>query len=113
MIYDDRVTGVPRARLIEGLRAEGVASVSGGYVNVHLLPMYQKKMAYGRKGFPWVPEIYRGNVDYRKGICPTAEDLHDRTYLKIELGLHRWEDRHVDLMTRAFRKVWAHLDKLQ
>jgi hypothetical protein len=106
MIYDDRVTGVSRARIVEALRAEGVASVSGAYVNVHLLPMFQTKMAYGRKGFPWVPEIHRGKVDYRKGICPTAEDLHDRSYLKIEFGLHAGRTA-TSTSFAGLPKVWA------
>jgi dTDP-4-amino-4,6-dideoxygalactose transaminase len=113
MIYDDRETGVPRARVVEALTAEGVPSVSGGYVNIHLLPMYEKKIAYGKKGFPWVPEIYKGNVRYGKGTCPRAEDLNERSYLKIEMGLHRFDDRRVDLIGQAFRKVWAGLDRLR
>lgn len=113
MIYDDQQTGVPRARVVEALRAEGVPAVNGGYVNVHLLPMYQKRLAYGSKGFPWVPEVYKGNVSYQKGICPRAEDLNERSYLGMEMCLHHYDERHVDLMVRAFRKVWAQLDRLK
>lgn len=109
MIYDAQATGVPRARLLDALRAEGVPSIGGGYVNVHLLPMYQKKIAYGSRGFPWVPEVYKGAVRYAKGICPVAEELHESSYIGIEICAHHYTPADVDLMVRAFRKVWAGL----
>jgi hypothetical protein len=83
-----------------------------GYQNVHLLPMYQHKIAYGRRGFPWTAEFARRDVDYRKGICPVAEGLHERTYLGFELCEHELDDVEVDLIALAFRKVWAHLPAL-
>ncbi len=113
MIYDERQTGVPRARLVEALSAEGVPSVRGGYQNIHLLPMYQRKTAYGSKGFPWVPEIYKGDVCYGKGTCPTAEDLHDRSYLRVDMCMHHYSQCQIDLMGRAFHKVWGALDQLR
>lgn len=113
MIYDERQTGVPRQKLVDALRAEGVPSVSGGYVNVHQLPMYQKKIAYGSRGFPWVGEIYKGNVSYANGICPIAEELHEKSYIGIEMCVHDYVSGDIDLMVRAFRKVWAGLATLR
>ena len=112
MIYDERQTGVTRQRLVDALRAEGVPSVSGGYVNVHRLPMYQKKIAYGSRGFPWVSEIYKGSVSYANGICPIAEELHEKSYIGIEMCVHDYASGDIDLMVRAFRKVWAGLAAL-
>ena len=37
--------------------------------------MYQKKIAFGSKGFPWT--IAHSKISYKKGICPVAERLHD------------------------------------
>jgi perosamine synthetase len=113
LVYDDQQTGVPRQKLLEALLAEGVPSANGGYVNVHLLPLYQQKIAYGRKGFPWVPEIYKGEVSYAKGICPRAEELNDRSFIGIEICLHDYFPDDVDLVIRAFRKVWSQLDRLR
>ena len=83
------------------------------YQNIHLLPMYQQRIAYGSKGFPWTPNIYQGNVSYSKGICPVAESLHDRDFLGIEFCLHDYSDSQVDLVIQAFRKVWQHLPALR
>ena len=105
--------GVSRARLIEALEAEGLVGLAAGYANIHLLPMYQQKMAYGSNGFPWSSDICRRDVSYAKGICPVAETLHDSTYLGFEMCLHQLSDPEVDAMVRAFRKVWSNLAALR
>jgi perosamine synthetase len=113
MVIDPAVIRMPRARLVEALEAEGVEGMISGYANVHLLPMYQRRIAYGRRGFPWTSDVYEGHVDYAKGICPVAERLHDETFLGFQMCLHALEDADVDLVVAAFRKVWANLERLR
>lgn len=113
LVIDVEALGVDRGTLIRALEAEGVPDLMAGYVNVHMLPMYQQKQAYGRKGFPWVPAVYAGNVSYARGICPVAERLHERDFLGIEICQHVYDDADIDLVVAAFRKVWANLDSLR
>ncbi len=113
MILDENVIGVPRNRVFDALSAEGVTGLSPRYQNVHLLPIYQQKIGYGAKGFPWVPAIMRREVDYRKGICPVAEELQDRSYMGLFMCMSDYNDDQVDLLIEAFHKVWRHRDKLQ
>ena len=113
LVLDEKITGVGRSRILEALSAEGVPGLMGGYTNLHLLPMYQQRIAYGSGGFPWTSDIYKGKVSYDKGICPVAESLHDRDFLGIELCLHDYSDGQVDLVARAFHKVWQHLPALR
>lgn len=105
--------GVPRARIIEALTAEGVIGLAGGYTNIHLLPVYQQKIAYGSKGFPWTSDVCRRDVSYRKGICPVAERLHDSTYMGFAMCMHELSDGDVDLIVKAFHKVWHWLPELK
>ena len=111
LIYDAGATSVPRSRLIEALSAEGVA-VAGGYQNLHLLPMFQKKIAYGSGGFPWRMGDEVSTVSYEKGICPVAEKLHDETFLALPMCLYELTDDDVDAIIEAFHKVWRNLDGL-
>lgn len=113
MVLDIEQLGVSRARIIEALEAEGVKGLAGGYANLHLLPMYQQKIAYGSKGFPWTSDICRRAVSYQKGICPVAEKLNDSTYLGFAMCMHELADEDVDLIGRAFRKVWDQMDSLK
>jgi perosamine synthetase len=106
MQLDIKQLGVSRARLTEALEAEGVVGLAPGYANVHLLPIYQQKIAYGSNGFPWSSNICRREVSYAKGICPVAEKLHDSTYLGFEMCIHNLSDAEVEAMVYAFRKVW-------
>lgn len=113
MILDIDRLGVSRARIIEALEAEGVDGLTDGYVNVHLLPIYQQKIAFGSKGFPWTSDICKREVDYNKGICPVAETLHDSTFLGYEMCLNELSHKDVDLLIQAFRKVWGQLADLK
>jgi len=80
---------------------------------VHLLPIFQKKVAYGSNGFPWTSDICHREVSYAKGICPVAEKLHEETYLGFAMCLHDLSDADVDLIAQAFHKVWGQLDQLK
>jgi dTDP-4-amino-4,6-dideoxygalactose transaminase len=113
MILDLESVGVPRKNIAEALRAEGVSGLMEGFATLHLLPVYQKKIAYGRKGFPWQPPVYAGNVSYAKGICPVAEDYDDSRMLGLQLCKHFYTDDEVDLVIKAFRKVWDNLPALK
>jgi dTDP-4-amino-4,6-dideoxygalactose transaminase len=111
MVIDAAATGMPRNRIIQALCAEGVAA-AGGYCNLHLLPMYQKRIAYGSSGFPWSGGLYRGKVRYDKGICPVAESLNEDRFLCIGLCQYAYTAQDIDLIAAAFHKVWSNLDQL-
>lgn len=111
LVLDLAVVGVSRDRLHEALKAEGVP-IGNRYQNLHLLPMFQKKIAYGSKGFPWTAGFCQRDVDYGKGICPVAEELNDATYLGIGMCVYDLNDADVDAIVAAFHKVWRALESL-
>lgn len=108
LILDVDVLDVSREQLAKALRAEGV-DVSTQYQNLHLLPMYQNKIAYGDSGFPWSASFSRQDISYKKGICPVAENLNDQSYLGFGMCVYDLNDADIDLIVNAFRKVWFHL----
>lgn len=112
MVLDVAELGVDREKIHAALQAEGVA-VSKRYQNIHLLPMYQKKMAYGSRGFPWTSDVCHRDVSYGKGICPVAEELNDSSYLGFGMCVYDLADNDMDLIVAAFRKVWSNLDALR
>ncbi len=105
--------GISREKIHKALVAEGVSGLEEGYCNIHLLPMYQKKIAYGSSGFPWSSDICKRDVSYEKGICPVAEELHDKTFLTISMCLHEYHEEDIHLLIKAFHKVWNNLDSLK
>jgi len=112
IIIDVKALGVSRDKIYAALQAEGVPVVNR-YQNLHLLPMYQKKIAYGSNGFPWTSEVCHREVDYRRGICPVAEELNDSTYLGIGMCVYDLTSEDMDSIIAAFRKVWGQLAVLR
>jgi perosamine synthetase len=112
MIYDQAVSGVHKDKVVRALQAEGV-KVGSRYCNIHLLPMYQKRIAYGSKGYPWVTPSYTSEVSYKKGICPVAESLQADSYMGIGLCAFKYEDKDIDAVIKAFHKVWKLLPELK
>ena len=90
--------------------AEGIQGISKGYQPLHLLPMYQKKIAYGSKNFPW--SINNIKYDYKKGICPVAENLNDNSFLGVEMCKYNFSKKETLIIAKAFKKVWKNLYEL-
>ena len=95
-----------RAQIVGALAAEGVPALMVGYQNVHRLPLFSEKLAYGESGFPYSAE---SALDPH---CPVAEDLHEKAFLGLLLCAHEYSDEQCDLIGAAFRKVWANLAHL-
>lgn len=93
-----------RSFLIKCLKSEGLEGLVEGYCNIHLLSIYQKKIAYGSRGFPW--SIYNKNINYKKGLCPVAEELHDKSFIGYHICLFEITNKEVELIIRTFKKVW-------
>lgn len=78
MLYDEDLASISRKLFIEAIRAEGVP-IWGGYMKpLYLNPIYQRKIAIGDKGFPFVGDHYKGIAKYNKGGCPVAERLYEK-----------------------------------
>jgi len=102
---------VSRDRIHAALVAEGVP-VSKGYQNIHLLPMYQQKIAYGKSGFPWSSDICKREISYEKGICPVAENLNEQSFLGLDMCMYEYNDEDIELIIKAFKKIWYNMDML-
>ncbi len=106
--------GIGRDVLLQALRAEGVPGLVGNYQNLHLLPLFKHRIAYGTGGFPWkgTPQG-DSTVTYGRGLCPVAEDLHSRSFFGLALGQFAHGPLEVAQIVTAFKKVWANLPALR
>jgi perosamine synthetase len=111
LIVDVDGLGFSRDRLCDALEAEGL-SVMRRYQNIHLLPMYQKKIAFGKLGFPWNSEFCKRDINYSRGICPVAEELNDHSFVGIGMCVYDLTVADINLIGETFKKVWANLDAL-
>lgn len=78
--YQDKVDGLSRDRFVEALSAEGLPASSGraGYLPVYWNPLYEERSVWA-EGCPFdCPHSHR-KVEYRRGDCPEAEAIWNRT----------------------------------
>ena len=111
IVMDERNFSVTREQLISFLEAEGIEGMMGGYVNCHLLPNLQNKIAYGVYGFPWNLNPDK-NYSYGKGTCPNAERLHEKTFLGFEMCMLELEDDDLNMLIKGFEKVLDFCSKM-
>ena len=97
-----------RKHIVDLLRKEGVPGLIEGYQNVHLLPIYQNKIAYGSQHFPW--SLNNNKIIYTKGICPVAENLHENSFFGIEMCIYNLSLKNVIFISKAFKTVWKKLN---
>jgi perosamine synthetase len=112
LLIDKKITKVTKKKIYNALVAEGLDNILDEYFTLHLLPMYQNKLAYGSKGFPWSANFTRKNISYKKGICANAEKLNKENLILLELCVHEYSEKEVDLVINCFRKVWNNLKNL-
>ncbi len=117
-LYDETIVGVSREKFIEALDAElpptelqeeeGVL-MGGGYVKpIYMLPIFQKQIAFGSKGFPFKSEYYKGVARYEKGMCPVVERLHEKEMFTHDMMRPGMTKADLDDVISAFHKVYEH-----
>ena len=96
-----------RKFIVKCLSDQGVQGLNEGYVNIHRLPIFKKKIAFGKNGYPW--SMQNKNLNYGKNLCPNAENLHSKTFIGFEICLFDLSKKDVVNIAEAFIKVWKHL----
>lgn len=123
--YDEHIAGIPRKLFVDAVRAElmpiekreseGI-KVSEGYVKpLYLLPLYQQKVAYGKEeiGCPFKCPVYKGKINYEKGICPNCEMMYEKKLIIHELMKPGMTKSDLDDAADAFIKVWENIEALR
>lgn len=82
--FDSKVIGCKRNIFIDALKKELPTSedrprghlLSSGFAQpLYLLPLFQKKTAYGKNNWPFSFDDKSMSIDYSKGICPIVENI--------------------------------------
>jgi len=110
--WSEEASGLARNTVALALRAEGipVATGVGRLMSDNIL--FQRKLAYGRSGYPFANSLYKGQVDYNPARLPNAHQVHDKEYLGFFLmGWPNTTDDMEDIVA-AFNKIVANRDAL-
>jgi len=111
--YDAAKTGIPRDRFVAALNAEGIP-IGKGYVEpIYLEPVYQRRIAFGRDGFPFTYLGYKGSVNYDRGICPVTERMYYEELITTNICHANITQRDLEDAVAAFVKVSEHAAELK
>jgi len=98
---DANVLGFPRDVFSRALAAEGFPHFVAYVRPLYLLPVFQKRVAFGT--FPFD----RTDRTYPKGLCPVTEKLHYEDLLCYETCAHDVDADGAAALAQAIRKVHA------
>lgn len=97
-----------RKKLME--KINGQIPLVDCYQNLHLLPIFQQKIAYGTGGFPWSISERNSEISYAKGICPIAEELNDYSFIGLPLCSYDFSDEEIydigTILKNALREIY-------
>lgn len=121
--FSEDIAGVSRDNFVSAVKAElssfklreseGV-TLGCGYVKpLYLQPLFQNKIAYGSKGFPFTLHENNNNMNYSKGICPVAERMHEKELITHEFIVPSMQKKDIDDVVKAFEKVWENRNLLE
>lgn len=96
--YDEKKMLVPRDLFVEALNAEGIP-FGAGYVR----PLYLSPLYHGKRPFAF--QHYAGNAKYDKGLCPTAEALHEKSLILTQIARPPATTADMDDIVAAIEKV--------
>ncbi len=119
-LFDEEIVGVSRERFVEAICAELPTAedrdwhlVYNGYVApLYLQSMFQQQIAYGESGCPFKCPLYRGQVNYSKGLCPVTERIEAKHMIGTEFMRPPATLDDMADVVNAFEKVYEHRHEL-
>jgi len=116
--FNQKVAGIHRNIFINAvkaelpntlLREESDVLLSYGYAKpLYLQPLYQERIAFGSKGYPF----NLSNIEYKKGLCPVTEDMYENKLFIHEFMRPSMTKNDLDDVVTAFIKVWENKKEL-
>jgi dTDP-4-amino-4,6-dideoxygalactose transaminase len=111
--FDEDEVGISRDRFVDALNAEGIPMVKGYTEPLYLEPMYQRRIAFGRDGFPFTYPGYKGTVSYEPGICPVIERLYYKELMCTDVCHANTTEADLMDVVHAFQKVYDNIGELR
>jgi len=111
--YDEKKVGIPRDRFVEALNSEGIPMIKGYTEPLYYAPLYQQRIAFGRHGFPFSYEGYKGTVSYDRGICPVAERMWKKELMVTNVCRAGVTQEDLMDVVLAFEKVAGNASDLE
>ncbi len=106
---DQEILGVSREVFSKALTAEGLPNFEGYLAPLYMLPIFQKRIAMGRDGFPF----NQSDIVYEQGMCPVVEDMKYNKMLGFEPCIYDISDADLLLIEDVFAKIAENIGVLR
>lgn len=110
--FRQEIVGVSRDSFVKALNAEGIPFGAGYVKPLYLIPIYQRKIAYGKQGCPFTCGLYQREVDYSKGICSVTERMYEKELMLTGVCKYPHTKEDMDDVANAFQKIFDNEDEL-
>jgi len=105
MLFDKERAGVDRDQFCDAVIAEGVPLFKGYVKPLYLQTLYQQRQHLAL--------LERTDISYDKGLCPVAEELHEKRLFFTMVLRPPMGDELLEQVINAFKKVVDNLDALK
>jgi perosamine synthetase len=111
---DQKKLGISRNLFVQALAKEGVPFYPGYTQPLYLLPLFRRKIAFGKDGCPFSCNLNRDSkVSYQKGLCPKCEQIENFELISSDCIRPPITFRHIDAIYKSFVKVIDNLHELK
>jgi dTDP-4-amino-4,6-dideoxygalactose transaminase len=121
-LFDEAVVGISRKAFVEAVAAElppterqegeGTLIYNGPGAPLYRMPLFQRRIAIGKDGFPFTSPLYKGTARYEAGMCPVSEELWSKRLFTHDMMRPGMSTRDLDDVIEAFHKVYEHRAEL-
>lgn len=112
MKFHEEASGISRDLFCRAVTAEGFPLRAGYVKPLYLEPMYQRRLALGRDGFPFTANRQNTLPSYQPGLCPVTERLQDQDLMLTHLLYEPLTVTDADRLVAACEKVVTNRDAL-
>ncbi len=113
MKYDEKKVGIKKEDFVKAINAEGYYLRSGYLKPLYLEPIFQKKICFGKKGFPFTYSKSNKKISYKKGTAKVCEDLNNNQVILTNIISTPYNIKDMDGFVRAIKKVIANKDQFK
>ncbi|MBR6381140.1 MAG: DegT/DnrJ/EryC1/StrS family aminotransferase [Lachnospiraceae bacterium] len=103
--FDRNVWGMSRETFAGAMKAEGFPLGTGYVKPIYLMNLYKHKRVFNETTYPFA-FIEHPTQEYRKGLCPVVERMHDEELLTADICRIPYTPKDIDDFFTAIDKIW-------
>lgn len=110
--FKKAVWGISRQLFAKAMEAEGFPLGIGYVKPIYLMNIYKHKRVFNKTTYPFA-FIDKPTQDYKPGLCPVVERMHDDELLTADICRVPYTDKDIDDFFKAVDKIWIEREEIR